>query len=154
MVEHPVKRCFGLQVIHDDGTPVRFPASLLRNLLLAADFLPIFYIAGITTMSVSTHFRRLGDHAAGTLVIYADKLQRSAATDVSGVRVPPVALTQTERSCFIEFLDRHHSFSAERSEELAAILHPIIHEQGSRAGQNGLFRLETEFGVACETTAV
>ena len=37
----PGKRSMALTVVHDDGTPVRLPASLIRNLLLVADFLPL-----------------------------------------------------------------------------------------------------------------
>ena len=36
----PGKRLFGLAVLNDDGTPVRWPGALTRNLLRAADFLP------------------------------------------------------------------------------------------------------------------
>src|SRR5690606_12490582 len=42
----PGKRAFGLVVLHDDGTPVRWSAALTRNLLLALDFLPFGYFLG------------------------------------------------------------------------------------------------------------
>ena len=37
----PGKRVIGLAVLNDDGTPVRWPGALTRNLLRAADFLPL-----------------------------------------------------------------------------------------------------------------
>src|SRR5690349_14244300 len=37
----PGKRALGLRVLNDDGTPLRWPAALTRNLLRAADFLPL-----------------------------------------------------------------------------------------------------------------
>src|SRR5262245_50863614 len=42
----PGKRVFRLQVLNDDGTPVRWPGALTRNLLRAADFLPAVYGVG------------------------------------------------------------------------------------------------------------
>src|SRR5512146_821017 len=39
----PGKRAMGLRVLNDDGTPVRWPGALTRNLLRAADFLPFAY---------------------------------------------------------------------------------------------------------------
>src|SRR5215470_4339864 len=43
----PGKRALGLAVLNDDGTPVRWPGALTRNLLRAVDFLPILYGIGL-----------------------------------------------------------------------------------------------------------
>ena len=59
----PGKRMLSLQVIHDDGTPVRLPASMMRNLLLVVDFLPLLYAAAVITMMLNDRFRRIGDLA-------------------------------------------------------------------------------------------
>lgn len=64
------KRALGLRVVRQDGLPVRFGDSLIRNLLRAADFLPFSYALGGLTMIADRDFRRLGDLAAGTIVIY------------------------------------------------------------------------------------
>ena len=66
----PGKRSLGLIVLHDDGTPVRLPASLTRNLLRAVDFFPILYGFGLVTMLLNRDFKRIGDIAAGTVVVY------------------------------------------------------------------------------------
>jgi uncharacterized RDD family membrane protein YckC len=66
----PGKRAMGLTVLNDDGTPVRWPAALTRNLLRAVDFLPFFYGIGLLAMLTSRDFKRLGDLAAGTVVVY------------------------------------------------------------------------------------
>jgi len=39
----PGKRAMGLKVVMDSGLPVTLAASLTRNLLRAADFLPFGY---------------------------------------------------------------------------------------------------------------
>ncbi len=64
------KRAMGLLVIQDDGTPVGLPASLIRNLLRSFDFLLLFYGVCLVCTVVNRDFRRLGDLAAGTLVIH------------------------------------------------------------------------------------
>ena len=66
------KRMLGLRVVHDDGTRVQWRASLLRNLLLAADWLPGTYLFAAISMLASSRFQRIGDHAAGTLVVYTE----------------------------------------------------------------------------------
>jgi uncharacterized RDD family membrane protein YckC len=120
----PGKRYQGLQVVHGDGTPITLPASLLRNLLLWVDLLPVFYVAGIVTMSLSQHFRRLGDLAAGTVVVY----RRSAgATDTDAdVRVMAapsrIRLTEQEQRVLIDFLERADTLTEERRAELARMV--------------------------------
>ncbi|MEW7979602.1 MAG: hypothetical protein AB2813_07340 [Candidatus Sedimenticola endophacoides] len=44
-------------MIHDNGTPVALPSSLIRNLLRGADFLPLLYAAGLLSMLVSRDFQ-------------------------------------------------------------------------------------------------
>ena len=70
----PGKKAFGIKVVKDDLTPISFGPSLTRNLLRTADFLPTFYVFGIISAVCTTKFQRLGDLAAGTLVIYSESL--------------------------------------------------------------------------------
>src|SRR5690606_23960109 len=66
----PGKVALGLRVIRDDGTPLDLGSSVLRNLLRTADFLPMLNIAALVTMAANRQFKRLGDLAAGTVVVY------------------------------------------------------------------------------------
>jgi uncharacterized RDD family membrane protein YckC len=66
----PGKKILSLYVCHDDGTPVNWQSSMLRNLLRVADFLPFAYATGLITMLINRDFKRLGDLAAGTVVVY------------------------------------------------------------------------------------
>jgi hypothetical protein len=68
----PGKRTQRIRAVNADGTPIRLSASLIRNLLLFVDALPFAYMLGVVTMMVTRHFRRIGDLAAGTVVIYAE----------------------------------------------------------------------------------
>lgn len=67
--QSPGKRWVGLRVIRSDGTPITISESLIRNLARIVDFLPAAYGIGIITMFIDKQSRRLGDLAAGTLVV-------------------------------------------------------------------------------------
>jgi len=70
----PGKQVMGLRVVHDDGTPVGWGASLTRNLLRFVDMLPFFYLAGGVACAISRRAQRLGDLAANTIVIRIPKV--------------------------------------------------------------------------------
>jgi len=65
----PGKRLNGLRVVRTDGSPVGFFTSAVRNVLRLADLLPGMYLAGIVSILVTRRNQRLGDLAAGTLVV-------------------------------------------------------------------------------------
>jgi uncharacterized RDD family membrane protein YckC len=65
----PGKRALGLRTIKEGGYPLGFLDSVLRNLLRAADFLPLGYALGLLSMAGDARFRRLGDRVAGTMVV-------------------------------------------------------------------------------------
>ena len=63
------KRVVNIRVVRLDGTPVSFLPIAVRNLVRIVDFLPMGYGVGIVTMFCNRQTRRLGDFAAGTLVV-------------------------------------------------------------------------------------
>jgi uncharacterized RDD family membrane protein YckC len=88
----PGKRAFGLRVVKEGGFPIGFLDSVLRNLLRAADFLPMGYVLGLTVMAGDTRFRRLGDRVAGTMVVVEDRVHVSAPLRLH----PPAATGELE----------------------------------------------------------
>lgn len=70
--QSPGKRLQNLRVVRTDGTPVGTVESAIRNLVRIVDFLPLFYGVGVITMFSNSQARRLGDFAAGTLVVRED----------------------------------------------------------------------------------
>jgi uncharacterized RDD family membrane protein YckC len=68
--QSPGKRLVKLRVIRSDGMPVTLSEVLIRNLVRLVDFLPVSYGIGVITMFVSKQSQRLGDLAAGTLVVF------------------------------------------------------------------------------------
>ncbi|MFJ3523564.1 RDD family protein [Pseudomonas sp. NPDC090203] len=118
----PGKQMMGLRVVHDDGTPVGWSASLLRNLLRFVDMLPVGYCLGAFTCLQHRRFKRLGDLAAGTLVIYRDApAQRPVLPEAEPILVP-LMLTLEEQRAVLEFAERQQALSPARAQELASIL--------------------------------
>jgi uncharacterized RDD family membrane protein YckC len=64
----PGKRALGLRVVRVDGGPVGLLESLARNLLRAAE-VPLLYAPGVLLVALTPRHQRLGDLAAGTLVV-------------------------------------------------------------------------------------
>ena len=71
----PGKKIAGIRVLREGGAPLDFRSACVRNLLGMADFLPSFYLLGGFLMMVSSRGQRLGDMAAGTLVIRERAMQ-------------------------------------------------------------------------------
>ena len=118
----PGKQWMGLRVVQDDGTPIGWSASLLLNLLRFVDMLPFGYFLGAISCLQHPTFKRLGDLAAGTLVIYREQpLARPPLPDIQPRR-PAFALTLTEQRAILGFAERQGELSAARVKELAAIL--------------------------------
>ena len=63
------KMAMGLAVVRTDGTPVTFLAALVRNVARVVDVLPGAYFVGVISMLATSRVQRLGDLAAGTLVV-------------------------------------------------------------------------------------
>ncbi len=65
----PGKKALGLRVLQDTGVRLSFYQSALRNLLRPFDHLPIFYLVGGVSALFTHDHKRLGDLAAGTIVV-------------------------------------------------------------------------------------
>ncbi|MGI9336629.1 MAG: RDD family protein [Gammaproteobacteria bacterium] len=123
----PGKKAFGLRVLHDDGTPVGWQASLVRNFIRTVDAMPIAYGFGLATMLVTDRFKRLGDLTAGTMVVYRERQPRPAPAarqpdDRQLLAVPPpVALLPAEQQLLLDYADRVPRINPERALELAEL---------------------------------
>lgn len=121
----PGKSAFGLRVVHVDGTPVGWPAAFVRNILRAADLLPMGYAVGLVTMLVQPGFRRLGDLAAGTLVIHVERERRRHETLPAEPVPVAVPLRPEEQRALADFAARAHALGPSRAAELAGTLEPL-----------------------------
>jgi len=65
----PGKRVARIRVIQRSGRSIGLLESMARNLVRYVDQLPFFYGVGVIAMFVTRQHQRLGDLAAGTLVV-------------------------------------------------------------------------------------
>ena len=135
----PGKRFFGIAVLNDDGTPLRWPGALTRNLLRAVDFLPFFYAFGLVAMLLNRDFKRLGDLAAGTVVVYlSTEKEAQRKIPEAPPLAPPVPLDLDEQRAVLDLAERAAGLTKERVEELAALPTPLV---GSLDGERAAARL-------------
>lgn len=130
----PGKRWTGLRVVRLGGGPVTFTASAIRNLVRIVDALPGAYAVGMVALLASPRNQRLGDMAAGTLVIRErtdDKLKPVAPWLRVEVRAEPSeealtwdasAVTTEEVAAVRRFLERRATLTDEARARLAAEL--------------------------------
>jgi uncharacterized RDD family membrane protein YckC len=82
------KALIGLRVCLDGGLPVTPSATLMRNLLRIVDVLPAYYFTGLASIIVSREGKRLGDHAAGTIVVRLDRPPPAPPLEVAEIADP------------------------------------------------------------------
>ena len=73
----PGKRLVGLRVIHASGRPMTAWEAILRNVVRVADQMPAIYAIGIVSVFLTERSQRLGDLAAGTVVVHERLVQAS-----------------------------------------------------------------------------
>ena len=126
----PGKRMFGLRVVMDSGLPITPGASLTRNLLRVADFLPALFGFAIISMLVRKDCKRLGDIAASTLVVHGKR----PSTKIELYQVTPLApvrpLSPEDQSAVIALAARAPTLTVERLDELAALAAPVSGDEG------------------------
>jgi len=121
------KKAFNIKVVNDDLTPVSLGPSLIRNLLRGADIFPLFYAVGSVSVLCTNRFQRLGDLAAGTIVVYceADDYDSSILDQVEAV-APTHAMSEDQQVAFINFALNKGRLSQDRQEEIAEIIRPRL----------------------------
>lgn len=122
----PGKLAVGLRVVMDNGLPITASASLLRNLLRAADFLPFLYGLGLLSMLARRDFKRLGDLAASTLVVYQPERQRPADWPKAPPQQSPVPLSFDQQRALLHLAGRAGRLTPQRVDELAGLLAPAL----------------------------
>jgi len=127
----PGKRRQRLRVIKMDGQPVGWLECSVRNILRALDMLAGVYPVGLVVMFLSGKNQRLGDYAAGTVVI----VERRRVTprpwterpSSEGLKYPEmeahvVRLRQDEYQVLVSFLDRREGMDPGHRREIARML--------------------------------
>jgi uncharacterized RDD family membrane protein YckC len=136
----PGKRFMGLRVVQASGSPVTFGQALVRNFLRFIDSMPFYtYAFGLVSCLASARFQRLGDLAAGTVVVY-DRMPPQpwiADTELLPPLPLPVALTADESRALGLFIERTGLWPQGRRIEIAN----HASELTGATGQEGVNRL-------------
>lgn len=117
----PGKRVLGLKVVMDNGLPITPAASMTRNLLRVADFMPALFGFGILSMLLRKDFKRLGDIAANTLVVYRAPAAPKIVIDEIEPMAPVKPLQPQEQAAVVALAARASRLTPERLDELAAL---------------------------------
>jgi len=119
----PGKKVMGIKVVHEDGSPLSWRSSILRNFLRTVDILPFCYAFGLVSVLVTRQFQRIGDLLAGTLVVYQEKdLSAHHILPLATPKPPLEPLQLDEQRAVISFAERSSQLSEARSVELADII--------------------------------
>lgn len=152
----PGKRAAGIKVLKDGGYPIGFLDSVVRNLLRPVDFLPVFYGIGTTVMFLNSKCKRVGDFAAGTIVVKERRVEiprslSSLTTQsqedavINGQRLTNIhKLSETEFDMVRQFMIRRHEIQKDARSALARkIARPLIRKLGLRP--ESIYDREEEF---------
>lgn len=135
----PGKRSLKLRVLRDDGTPATPLDLAIRNFVRIVDFLPGFYAIGGFVSLLNAQQKRLGDMAAGTIVVKEAELDYRAMADrkpkvvASHVVIANSALDPEELRLIRSFLERRAELLPEARARLAEQLGRRLH--GRHGGQ-------------------
>lgn len=127
----PGKRRQRLRVIKTDGRPVGWLDCSIRNILRAVDMVAGIYPVGLVVMFLSRRNQRLGDYAAGTVVIAERRRgapgSRGERPSAEGLRYPEMEdpvyrLRPDQYQVVTSFLERREGMDARHRREIARML--------------------------------
>jgi uncharacterized RDD family membrane protein YckC len=125
------KRAMRLRAVDMRGGPLGVGQAIVRNLVRIVDFLPAYYLVGAIAIFVTPRNQRLGDLAAGTVVVrerQAIRLQELAAS-VPGPASQPRwrrRLDPAMRRFVIAYSGRRDDLPPSRRAELAGRVEPAL----------------------------
>ena len=117
----PGKKLLGIRVVRDGGYPIDFGASLIRNLIRVGEATLGYYLFSMVSALLSNENKRLGDLAAGTIVVRDARLAAPQFTSRAAEPVysPTAYLSGEERALVKRFLERRDELSHDRRADLA-----------------------------------
>ncbi|UCG41111.1 MAG: RDD family protein [Acidimicrobiia bacterium] len=133
------KRALRLRVVRTNGLPVGFAASMIRNLIRIVDLLPGAYLVGLIAVVASSANQRVGDLAAGTLVIrevpHEEATTWSPTAELSGPRWDASAVTDAEADTIRYFFERAPSLDPSQRMAFARRLAEDLRDRVATSGE-------------------
>jgi uncharacterized RDD family membrane protein YckC len=142
----PGKRLLGIRVVRDGGFPLDFTSAVIRNVVRILEFGAGFYAVSAVSTLLSPMNRRLGDYAAGTIVV------RDAAYERVSVFVPAIDvrsddplvrdLSDAERDLVRNYVDRRPNLGraarATVAAQIALVVRPKLGANFAHLGDDDL----------------
>jgi len=123
----PGKRAVGIRVVSHDGLSINVSQSILRNLIRAIDAAPPF-LPGVVSMVLTTRMQRLGDLAAGTIVVVDRRVTasgppRAASAPNLAAELIPAGFTPPLRllEALADYVGRRRDLGPARRQEIAGL---------------------------------
>lgn len=129
----PGKKLLGLRVVRDGGYPADFSSVALRNIIRVGEAVFGFYAISAVVSIASPENKRLGDMAAGTIVV-RDAPAARLAEILSGEPESgaPLMLTPQERSLIDLFVARRGAMAPDRRSLMGARIAARVRGRVSR----------------------
>ena len=141
----PGKRSAGIRILKDGGYPIGFLDSVVRNLLRPIDFLPFSYGVGAIVVLCNSKCKRIGDFAAGTIVVKERQIEMPYSLTpqntrihkdivIGGQRLTNIhELSEAEFNVLRQFMVRRHTIQKNAHAALARkIASPLVKKLGLR----------------------
>ncbi|MHB1033253.1 MAG: RDD family protein [Pirellulales bacterium] len=134
----PGKRMMRIRVLSVDGQPINGFQAVLRNVLRAVDAMPaVYYQLGLITATMNDRFQRLGDLAAGTMVVVEERQFGYAVarvTDPEAIRLagqipPDFRVSRSLGRALAGYVQRRAVFTWGRRAEIAQHLGEPLRER-------------------------
>ena len=141
----PGKRLLHIRVISVDGQPIGGLQAVLRNVLRVLDgqpghnFLmgPLTYLLGLLVAMTNDRFQRLGDLAAGTMVVVEQRqwfagivaIKHADVAGMAGVIPPSFQASRSLARALATYAQRRENFSLARRMEIARHLAEPLRER-------------------------
>lgn len=150
--QSPGKKYMKIRVVQEEGGGISFTSIAVRNLLRVVDAIGLYAVAGIT-MFVTKKVQRLGDLAAGTVVISEEVPDYSARYDkkkrvldneaVTSAALEATGLKPEEYRLLHNYWLRHKELNIEvRRQLLPQLVRPILNRTGHSLPNESLILLE------------
>ena len=121
------KHLLRIRVLSEQGVPISGAQAILRNVVGTVDGLIFFYLIGLTSMLVSRKFQRMGDLAAGTMVVIEERRPSKGITRINEPGVDALLPWLPERLAvgshlarvLSDYVEVRRRFSSARRAEMA-----------------------------------
>jgi uncharacterized RDD family membrane protein YckC len=122
------KHALGIRVVSEKGVAITAAQAVIRNLVGVVDgLLPFWFLVGLSSMILSGRFQRVGDLAAGTIVMIEERRASRPIARAGGREVEALLAWLPRRvaagpklaRAVSDYVDQRSRFTPERRAEMA-----------------------------------